>query len=214
MAYEQDARQMLINRLRNVYEQEGEGLTGGAGGCPVGYRAKMVCKNKKTGRNLTEKSRRNFSARVRYHMKKGLTRRQAEIKASNSKPVKRTVKRKETAVRTIRTKRTKKEPEPPRHPAYGLPCKDFKGATAKRTGCIPEAKPERRGDASLKLARKLRLEDPTLTWNEARKKATIQLYGSGSGLRYNPNYGGPGHMDGGVMLDSDYGGVLLDHFYD
>ena len=200
MAYEQDARQMLISRLRNVYEQEGEGMTGGAGGCPVGY--KPACRNVKTGKVMKDRNRRNYMARVRYHMKKGLTKSQAEARASKAAPKRKAPKRK-----VIRTKKATGK-----HPAYGKPCRDFPGATAKRTGCKPAPKRRLRGDLSLIQARALRREDPSLTWNDARKLAVQQIYGKG--LRYNPNYGGPGHMDGGVMMDSNYGGVLVDHFYD
>jgi hypothetical protein len=224
MAYEQDARQMLINRLRNVYEEEGEGITGGQ--CPPGY--VVACRNKKNpGKVLKADKHRNYLARVRYHMKKGLSKRQAEIRAS--KPARKAPAKKAPAKKAPARKAPARKAPVKRHPAYGKPCKDFKGATATRDGCIPAPKKPRSkidGRAQWQAEVKYQLKKhPGISATQAAQfarnartfKKSAARKSAGKGLRYNPNYGGPGHMDGagygGIMMDSDYGGVLLDAFY-
>jgi hypothetical protein len=230
MAYEQDARQMLISRLRNVYADEGSGVTGGkVKRCPKGFKrgcVEVLPKHLRPARKKKpkqSKAERNRQARVRYHLKKpGVTLAQAEALADGKK---KTVKRKTVKRKTVTTKKRKVKRKPVKKGKFTPPC----GSQPwnKWQDLVQLYRDAGYGKHSMKAASEARCEyEVTGKWPKIVKQHKLL----GQGLRYNPNYSGPGHMDGGpgrmdggvmmdsnyggVMVDSDYGGVLVDAFYD
>jgi hypothetical protein len=189
MSYEADARQELINRLRNVYARGGA-----VGRCPKGERKfapaeAYVCKDPDSIKALraTEKAAKKVATQARKKIAQAL--RQQTARETPAKPG--------LTKKGKPRKRKKKEIE-----VVALPFipDSYIDALNRLRASDP--------DLSFRNAQ----AQASAMW---RYFKSTQAQGSG----YNPNYGGPGmYGNGGVMMDSMYGegrsgGVLMDQFY-